>query len=175
MVIGWLPSTAVTDAVRVSPLWEPVVEFGLKLAVTPSGKPLAVSTTEPAKRLTRRIVTVSKILIPRSIVKFSDVKTENGKGSGAIIGIRIDDDLVLPAADATAVRVCRKGEAGWSGAVMVAVLVVPVIGLGLNVADQPGSGDKLSAIGPVNPGARVTNTVVVPLVPARSCTTVGRA
>lgn len=45
-VIFEVPTVAVLDAVRVSVL-VPVVEAGLKLAVTPAGKPLAASATVP--------------------------------------------------------------------------------------------------------------------------------
>jgi hypothetical protein len=41
------PTVAVADAVKVTVL-APVVEAGLKLAVTPLGKPLALKVTLPA-------------------------------------------------------------------------------------------------------------------------------
>jgi hypothetical protein len=39
------PSVAVVEAVKVTVLLVPVVEAGLKLGVTPAGKPLALSAT----------------------------------------------------------------------------------------------------------------------------------
>jgi hypothetical protein len=39
------PSVAVAEAVKVTVLLVPVVEAGLKLAVTPAGKPLAPNAT----------------------------------------------------------------------------------------------------------------------------------
>jgi hypothetical protein len=50
------PRVAVLEAVKVRVL-ALVVEAGLKLAVTPAGKPLAVSATAPANPLSRVIVT----------------------------------------------------------------------------------------------------------------------
>lgn len=52
------PRVAALDADRVSVLLVPVVEEGLKLAVTPLGKPLALSVTLLAKPPVRGIVIV---------------------------------------------------------------------------------------------------------------------
>ncbi len=43
------PRVAVLEAVKVSVLLLPVVEPGLKAAVTPAGKPLALNVTLPVK------------------------------------------------------------------------------------------------------------------------------
>lgn len=58
-----VPAVAVLEAVRVSTLLVPVVVVvaGLKLAVTPEGKPLAVNDTAPAKPL-RRVMAI--VLVP---------------------------------------------------------------------------------------------------------------
>jgi hypothetical protein len=50
------PSAAVAEAVKVRALLVPVVEAGLKLAVTPAGNPLAASATLPVKPPLRLIV-----------------------------------------------------------------------------------------------------------------------
>src|SRR5262252_4715508 len=70
MVVVWLrvplvpvtvtvadPVVAVVEAVKVRVL-APVVDAGLKLAVTPAGKPLAVSETLPLKPFSRLTVIV---------------------------------------------------------------------------------------------------------------------
>jgi len=57
------PSAAVADAASVSTLLFPVVLFGLKEAVTPLGKPLALRVTALVK-LVRAIVIVLVVLLP---------------------------------------------------------------------------------------------------------------
>jgi hypothetical protein len=51
-----IPVDAVADAVSVSVLELPAVEVGLKLAVTPDGKPLALSDTLLVKPFTRAML-----------------------------------------------------------------------------------------------------------------------
>ena len=65
------PSVAVLDAVRVRTLLVPVVVVvcGLKLAVTPLGKPVAENATAPANPLRRVMVIVLVPLLPRPTVK----------------------------------------------------------------------------------------------------------
>ena len=61
-----VPAVAVLDAVRVRVL-VPVVDAGLKLAVTPAGKPLAASATVPVKPFTGVTVIVLLPLAPCAI------------------------------------------------------------------------------------------------------------
>jgi hypothetical protein len=63
------PVVAVLDAAKVRALAFPVVEVGLKLAVTPAGNPLALNATLPVKPPVRVIVIVLIPLAPRSIVR----------------------------------------------------------------------------------------------------------
>jgi hypothetical protein len=59
------PTVAVPDAVKVSVLpVDPVTEAGLKLAVTPVGRPLAVKVTAPVKPLNVETVTLLDALAP---------------------------------------------------------------------------------------------------------------
>jgi hypothetical protein len=60
------PAAAVLDAANVSTLLVPVVVVvaGLKLAVTPLGRPLAVNDTAPAKPFKRAMVIVLVPLAP---------------------------------------------------------------------------------------------------------------
>jgi len=58
------PAVAAPDAVSVSALLVPVVEAGLKLAVTPLGNPLAASATLLVKPPLRVIVIVLAPLAP---------------------------------------------------------------------------------------------------------------
>src|SRR5215475_5943680 len=66
-VIVAAPSVAVLDADRVRTLLPAVAGFGLKLAVTPVGNPLALKVTPPVKPPVRVIVTVLVPLAPRFI------------------------------------------------------------------------------------------------------------
>lgn len=62
-----VPTVAVDAAVNVSVLpVEPVTEVGLKLAVTPAGRPLIVKSTAAAKPLTSEIVTLVVAFVPCS-------------------------------------------------------------------------------------------------------------
>jgi hypothetical protein len=63
------PKVAVLEAVRVSVLLVPVTDAGLKLAVTPLGKPLAVMATVPVNPPVRVIVMVLVPLAPRFTVR----------------------------------------------------------------------------------------------------------
>src|SRR5262245_47035298 len=60
------PSAAALDAVNVSTLEAPVVEAGLKPAVTPDGSPLAVKATLAVKPLRRVMASVLVALPPRA-------------------------------------------------------------------------------------------------------------
>jgi hypothetical protein len=64
MVTVAAPRVAALDAVRVNALLVPVVEGGLKLAVTPVGNPPALSATLLAKPPVRAIVIVLVPLAP---------------------------------------------------------------------------------------------------------------
>ena len=63
MVTVVVPAAAVLDAVKVNVL-EVVVLEGLNEAVTPAGKPLALSATDPLKLLIPVTVTVLAPLLP---------------------------------------------------------------------------------------------------------------
>ena len=64
-----LPTVAVFDAtnVRVLPA-EPVTEDGLKLAVTPAGRPLTLKATAPSKPLIAETVMLLDALVPCSML-----------------------------------------------------------------------------------------------------------
>jgi hypothetical protein len=58
------PVTAVADAVKVTTLLLPVADCGLKLALTPVGKPLAVNATVPANPPVRAMAIVLVAVAP---------------------------------------------------------------------------------------------------------------
>ena len=59
------PSVAVAEAVKFTVLLVPVVDAGLKLAVTPVGNPLALNATLPVKPPVRVIVIALFAVKPR--------------------------------------------------------------------------------------------------------------
>ena len=65
MLTGNTPIVAVAEAVKVTVLLVPVVEAGLKPAVTPAGNPLALNATLPVKPPTRVIVIALFAVAPR--------------------------------------------------------------------------------------------------------------
>jgi hypothetical protein len=79
------PSVAVAEAVNVTALLVPVVEAGLKLAVTPVGNPLALSPTLPVKPPVRVIVIALLAVEPRVTLTFAGLadSAKFGVGGGA--------------------------------------------------------------------------------------------
>ena len=72
------PTAAVADAVKVKELAPVVVEAGLKLAVTPLGKPLAVKATLPANPLSRLTVIVLVAVPPWATLALAAARTKSG-------------------------------------------------------------------------------------------------
>src|SRR5262245_54766493 len=70
-VIVAAPSVAVLDAASVRTLLLPVAGFGLGVAVTPAGNPLALNVTPPVKPPVRVIVIVLAPVAPRLIVRLA--------------------------------------------------------------------------------------------------------
>jgi len=70
MVTLVIPVAAALDAARVNALLPPVVEAGLKVAVTPLGNPLALKATALVKPPVRVMVIVLAPLAPRFMVRF---------------------------------------------------------------------------------------------------------
>jgi hypothetical protein len=86
-VIVAAPSVAVLDAVKVTVL-VPVVDVGLKLAVTPVGKPLATRATVPVNPLRGVTVIVLLAATPpwttETLVGFADKEK-----SGCVVTVRV--------------------------------------------------------------------------------------
>jgi hypothetical protein len=72
----------VLDAASVSVLLPPVVEAGLKLAVTPPGNPLALKVTLSGKPLIRVIVIALVPLALRLIVRLAGLAESVKSGGG---------------------------------------------------------------------------------------------
>jgi hypothetical protein len=168
------PVVAVLAAVRVSVL-VPVVLVGLKLAVTPLGRPEADRLTDPVKPFLGVTVMVLVPLAPRLIVTLvGDADSEKSGVAAAftvrvivVVCVRLPEVPVIVTVDVPVVAVLL--------AVKVTVLLVVVLP-GLNDAvTPPGSpeADKLTL--PVKPFTGLTVIVLVPLPPCVTDTLVGEA
>jgi hypothetical protein len=131
------PSVAVLEAAKVSVALFPVVDVGLKLAVTPLGNPLAPKATLPVKPPVRVIVIVLAPLAPRLTVRLVglDASEKSGVCGWATVKM-IVDDRVRPPPVAVIVRVAAPRVAVLEQ-VMVSTLLEPVTGFGLKLAVQP--------------------------------------
>jgi hypothetical protein len=88
-VIVAAPSVAVLDAERVRTLLPPVVEDGLKPAVTPLGNPVAPNATLPVKPPVRVIVIVLVPLAPRLMVRLVGEADSEKSGVGGWFTVRL--------------------------------------------------------------------------------------
>src|SRR5215510_1048170 len=99
MVTLAVPVVAVLDAARVSVLLPPVVEAGLKVAVTPLGNPVALKATASVKTPVRVMVIALVAVAPR--VTFVGVAESVKSGCGgvlfAVVNVRSPDVDGLPA------------------------------------------------------------------------------
>jgi hypothetical protein len=82
MVTCAAPSAAVAVAVKVTVLLAPVVEAGLKFAVTPDGNPLALNATAPVKPPVRVIATA--LLAVEPLVTLVGLAASAKSGCGGV-------------------------------------------------------------------------------------------
>src|SRR5262245_58589452 len=87
-VIVAAPSGAALDTERVRILLAPVAGFGLKLAVTPAGNPLALNVTPPVNPPLRVTVIVLVPLAPRLIVRLGGLPESAKSGVCASLTVR---------------------------------------------------------------------------------------
>jgi hypothetical protein len=83
MVIVDIPVVAVLEAFRVSVLLVPVTDVGLKLTVTPEGKPLATSDTVPVNPPLRVTVMVLLSVAPRFMLRLEGLADKEKSGEEA--------------------------------------------------------------------------------------------
>ena len=76
------PRVAVAETARLSVTLFPVVEVGVKVAVTPLGRPLALKATLPVKPPVRVIVMALVPLAPRLTVKLDGLAESEKSGTG---------------------------------------------------------------------------------------------
>jgi hypothetical protein len=83
------PVAAVLDAAKVRALEFPVAEAGLKVGVTPAGKPLALKVTLPVNPPVRVIVIETIPLAPWSIARLVGVAASMKSGMGCGLTVRL--------------------------------------------------------------------------------------
>ena len=161
MVAG--PVVAVLLAVKVSVL-VPVVLVGLKLAVTPEGRPDADSATLLLKPFCAFTVMVLVPLLPCVIVKLAGEAESEKLGAGLTVKLTVVVWLKLPDVPVMVTVV---------GPPVVAVLLAvkvnvlePVVLVGLKLAVTPdGKPEADKATLPLKPLVGFTVMVLVPLLP----------
>jgi hypothetical protein len=158
------PSVAVEDAFNVSVAAVPVVDAGLKLAVTPLGKPLAVNATLPAKPPVLEMAMEVLPEAPRLIERLAGVVASEKSGcvtsetvKAIVVAAVTEPDVpVMVMFDVPSVAVLE--------AVSVNVELLPVVEAGLKLAVTPlGSPLAVNATLPVNPLVRAMLMVAVAL------------
>jgi hypothetical protein len=160
------PRVAVLEAESMSVLLVPVVEGGVKDAVTPAGNPETLQATLAVKPPVRVTVMVDVPLAPRLIERLGGdgEREKSGVGGALTVKLIVVVRVRLPPVPVTLIV------AGPSVAVLdadkVRVLLVPVVEVGEKTAvAPPGNPEALKATPAVNPPVRVTVMVDVPLVP----------
>jgi hypothetical protein len=157
------PSAAVLLAVSVRVLL-PVAGFGLKVAVTPPGRPDAERVTLPVNPPMSLTVTVLTPDAPCATVRVFGLAASVKPGGGFTVRFSV------VVADGTPVELpVIVTVAAPSTAVLLAVSVrvlLPVVGFGLKVAVTPlGNPDAARVTLPVNPPTSVAVTVLAPDAP----------
>jgi len=161
-----VPVVAALEAARVSALLAPVVDGGLKVAVTPLGNPLALKATLLVNPPVRVIVIVLAPLAPRFTVKLAGLAESVKSVGGGALTVRINVvERVSPPPEPLMVRLVIPVAAALDAA-RVNALLPPVVEVGLNVAVTPlGNPLALRATELVNPPVRVIVIVLAPLAP----------
>lgn len=168
------PVVAVLLAVSVNVLVL-VVLAGLKLAVTPLGRPEAARLTEPVKPLTGVTVMVLVPLVPKLMVTLVGEAESEKFGTAAAFTVRLMVVLCVNEPDVPVIVTVEVPVVAVLLAVNVTVLLVVVLA-GLKEAVTPlgrPEADKLTL--PLNPFTGLTVMVLVPLPPWVTETLVGDA
>jgi hypothetical protein len=164
MVMVAAPTEAALEAVKVKAPLVPVVEVGLKLAVTPLGNPLAPKATLSVNPPTRVTEIVLAALAPRFTVRLEGVAETEKSGAWLTVIINCAARVNPPPVPVTVTVIIPIVAA--LDAVRVSELLVPVVVAGLNVAVTPlGSPLALKATLEEKPPLRVIVIALVPLAP----------
>jgi hypothetical protein len=159
-----VPVVAALEAARVSVLLAPVVDGGLKVAVTPLGNPVALKATLLANPPTRLMLMVVAALAPRFTVRVEGLAASVKFCALAIERANVVERVRPP--PEPLIATLKVPNAAALDAARVSMLFPPVVEGGLNVAVTPlGNPLALKATLPVNPPVRVMVIVLTPLAP----------
>jgi hypothetical protein len=160
-------SAALLDAVKVMVLKAPVVEAGLKVAVTPLGRLLALRATLPANPPVLAMLTVLVLLVPW--LTFNCEGLGDKEKSGVITDSWIAMEEVMPPPVPIMVTVAFVPTGTELATLKVTMPLAPVTVDGFRVAVTPaGNPLTLNVTGLVKPPAGLIAMVLATLVP---CTT----
>jgi hypothetical protein len=161
-----VPVVAALEAASVRVLLVPVVDGGLKVAVTPLGNPVALKATLLVNPPVRVIVIVLAPLAPRFTVKLAGLAESVKSVGGGALTVRINvAPRVSPPPEPLMVMLVIPVAAVLDAA-SVSALLPPVVEVGLNVAVTPlGNPLALRATELVKPPVRVIVIVLAPLEP----------
>jgi hypothetical protein len=173
MVTVAVPVAALALAVRVRVLAE-LAGFGLKLAVTPVGRPDAERVTFPLKPLIELIVIVLEALLPCTTLKEAGLEdNEKFFAAGVTVRLIVIVSVKVPDVPVTLTRAVPVAAEALAANVNVLAEVVP---LGLNEAVTPlGSPEAAKVTLPLNPLEAAMLISVVVLFPWRTVTLLGLA
>lgn len=165
MLITDVPARAVFDTDRVTTVPD-VEEIGLKLAVTPVGKPLAVNVTEPVKA-PDGVTVMALVPLPGLVTTMAAGAAESAKSAGGgdvTVTITETVRLMVPLTPETVIVAGVLSAAPFAA---VKVSVVPLVDeIGLKLAATPaGRLLALKVTVPVKPPDGVTVMTLVPLAP----------
>lgn len=167
-----VPPVAVAEAVKVNVLVE-VPGFGLKLAVTPLGRPEAEKVTLPLKPFAGVMVMVLVPLVPCTRLKLPGDAEMVKVGAAVTVRLIVVVCVMLP--DVPVIVTVAVPTEAVALAVRVKVLVL-VAGFGLKLAVTPvGRPDAERVTLPLNPLVGVIVMVLVPLVPCTTLKVLGDA
>lgn len=169
-----VPVDAVLAAVRVSVLDEVVLE-GLKVAVTPLGRPDADRLTVPLKPFTGlTVIVLVALLARRTLTLAGDADSVKSGTTGALtVSVRVVVRVSVPEAPVT-VRV-KVPVAAPLAAVSVSVLVEVVLA-GLKLAVTPEGSPEIERFTvPLKPLTGFTVMVLFPLLPCTRVNEFGEA
>src|SRR5262245_16630215 len=166
MVTEAVPRVAVLEAERVSVLLAPVVEGGVKDAVTPLGSPEALKATDAVKPPVRVTVIVDVPLDPRLIARLGGDGEREKSGVGGALTVRLIVVVLVRLPPVPVIVTVAGPVVAVVDALNVRLLVEALVDDGLKLAVTPlGNPLALNATLPLNPPVRVIVMTLLPLAP----------
>lgn len=158
------PTVAVFEAAKVTVL-VPVVDAGVREAVTPEGRPLALKATVPPKPPVGVMVMVLIAVVPWLSDRLAGLAARENPGITGALTVRLTDAVCVsvPLVPVTVMLVVPV--VAVLDAVKVSVLL-PLVDAGLKLAVTPAGKPLVErATLPLNPPRGVTDTVLLPEPP----------